>query len=84
MFRGLRHLWMLREDISYPRALAKDTKRDRLPGAERPGGKLRTRPSTEGKWALGYYCSSTSLLQDRKTDSVSLAQSYRATLPIYA
>lgn len=83
MFRGLRHLWVLREDISYPRALAKDTKRDRLPEAERPGGKLWTPPSREGRQALGY-CSSTSLLQDRETDSVSLAQSYRTTLPIHA
>lgn len=47
MFRGLRHLWMCREDTSQPRALAKDPRREQ----EGKGGKRRTPCSRGRRWA---------------------------------
>lgn len=53
-------------------SLAKNTRRERLPGAERRGGKLRAPHSRGGRWAPGP-CPSTRLPWGREMDSVSLA-----------
>lgn len=51
-------------------------------GAEKQEGKLRT-PRSRGRRLVLGPCPSTRLLWGREMDSVSLAQSYRTTLPIH-